>query len=44
MERAARHSVFVIAAFLATSVLNYALGVGLSWFLTPATFGVLGVA
>ncbi|HSM57323.1 MAG TPA: hypothetical protein VK879_14320, partial [Candidatus Sulfomarinibacteraceae bacterium] len=44
MERAARHSALVIGAFLATSVLNYIFGVGLSWFLEPAQYGVLGVA
>ncbi|MFW6070554.1 MAG: lipopolysaccharide biosynthesis protein [bacterium] len=44
MERAARHSALVIGAFLVTSVLNYVFGVGLSWFLQPAQYGVLGVA
>lgn len=33
-----------MAAYIATSVLNYAFGVGLSWFFTPAEFGALGVA
>lgn len=44
MERAARHSAFVIGAFVVTSVLNYVFGVGLSWFLEPSHYGVLGVA
>lgn len=44
VERAARHSAVVIGAFIATSVLNYVFGVGLSWFLEPADYGVLGVA
>ena len=44
MERAARHSAFVIGAFVLTALLNYAFGVGLSWFLEPALYGVLGVA
>jgi O-antigen/teichoic acid export membrane protein len=44
MEKAARHSALVIGAFVVTSLLNYAFGVGLSWFLEPALYGVLGVA
>jgi len=36
-------AIFVIAYFLASFV-NYLFGVGLSWFLTPDQFGVLGVA
>lgn len=44
MEKAARHSVLVIGAFVVTSLLNYVFSVGLSWFLEPALYGVLGVA
>ncbi len=44
MYDAAKHGTIFIAAFIATSVLNYAFGVALSWLLSPAQFGVLGVA
>jgi len=39
-----KHGTVLVAAFLATSLLNYAFGVALSWFLNPAQFGMLGVA
>ncbi len=39
-----RHSALLILSFLITALLNYAFGVLLSWFFTPAQFGVLGVA
>jgi O-antigen/teichoic acid export membrane protein len=38
------HSAVLVAAYLGTSVLNYAFGVALSWFFAPEQFGVLGVA
>jgi O-antigen/teichoic acid export membrane protein len=41
---AARHSTFLFGAFIAISIVNYAFGVALSWFFTPAQFGVLGIA
>lgn len=33
-----------MAAYILTSVLNYAFSVGLSWYFTPVEYGVLGVA
>jgi O-antigen/teichoic acid export membrane protein len=44
MEKAAKHSVILIGAYFATSFLNYGFGVALSWFFSPAQFGILGVA
>jgi O-antigen/teichoic acid export membrane protein len=44
MAKSTRHSAILIGAYIATSVLNYAFGVGLSWFFSPDQFGVLGVA
>jgi O-antigen/teichoic acid export membrane protein len=44
MRRATRHSAALIGAFVATAILNYAFGVAMSWFFTPAQYGVLGVA
>jgi O-antigen/teichoic acid export membrane protein len=44
MERATRHGALVIGAFIITSFVNYAFGVGLSWLLEPADYGMLGVA
>ncbi|MCI0576803.1 MAG: oligosaccharide flippase family protein, partial [Chloroflexi bacterium] len=44
MAKVTRHSAAFIAAFAITAVLNYAFGVALSWFLSPAEFGILGVA
>lgn len=44
MSGATKHSVVLIGAFVATSVLNYVFGVAMSWFLSPTQFGVLGVA
>lgn len=41
---ATKHSAFLITAFVAIAILNYLFGVALSWFFTPAQFGVLGVA
>jgi len=39
-----KHSALLILSFIITALLNYAFGVLLSWFFTPAQFGVLGVA
>lgn len=44
MNASTRHSAVFIAAYIITSGLNYFFGVALSWFFTPAQFGVLGVA
>ncbi len=44
MGKATKHSAILITAFAITSLLNYVFGVALSWFLTPAQFGILGVA
>lgn len=44
MSKAAKHSAYLIAAYFATAVMNYLFGVTLSWFFSPAEFGVLGVA
>jgi O-antigen/teichoic acid export membrane protein len=44
MRRETRHSAELIAAFIATAVLNYAFGVAMSWFFAPAQYGVVGVA
>ena len=44
MSKVAKHSAILIAAFAITSLLNYVFGVALTWFLTPAQFGILGVA
>jgi O-antigen/teichoic acid export membrane protein len=44
MTHSTRHSVFLIGAYLATAVFNYVFGLLLSWYFTPAQFGVLGVA
>jgi O-antigen/teichoic acid export membrane protein len=44
VAQATQQSAIVIAAYLATLVLNYVFGVALSWFFSPAEFGVLGVA
>lgn len=43
MDRASKHSAIFITAYIATSVINYAFGVSLSWFFNPRQFGVLGV-
>ncbi|MCL7452530.1 MAG: polysaccharide biosynthesis C-terminal domain-containing protein [Anaerolineae bacterium] len=43
MSRATTHSAVLVAAFAATAIINYAFGVAMSWFFTPAQFGVLGV-
>jgi O-antigen/teichoic acid export membrane protein len=40
----ARYSAIFISAYFFTLVLNYVFGVSLSWFLTTAQFGILGVA
>lgn len=44
MNKENKHGAILIAAFVANSVLNYGFSVMLSWFLSPAEFGVLGVA
>lgn len=44
MNQPTRHSIYLIIAYILTSGLNYAFGVGLSWFFSPTEFGVLGVA
>jgi O-antigen/teichoic acid export membrane protein len=44
MGKATKHSAILITAFAITSLLNYVFGVALSWLLTPAQFGILGVA
>jgi O-antigen/teichoic acid export membrane protein len=44
LSRATTHSAVLVAAFALTAVVNYAFGVTMSWFFTPAQFGVLGVA
>jgi len=44
MSNITKHSTVLIASFLVSAMLNYALGVALSWFFSPAQFGVLGVA
>lgn len=41
---ATTHSALLIGAFVVIAILNYLFGVVLSWFFTPAQFGVLGVA
>ncbi len=43
MTKATRDGLLIVGAYIATSLLNYAFGVALSWFFTPAQFGVLGV-
>jgi O-antigen/teichoic acid export membrane protein len=43
MSNATKHSFYLIITYLLTSGLNYIFGVVLSWFFTPAQFGVLGV-
>lgn len=44
MGKSTTHSAILIGAYITTSLLNYAFGVGLSWFFSPDQFGVLGVA
>ena len=44
MNKAAQHGAILVVAYIAMSFLNYAFGVALSWFFSPAQFGVLGVA
>lgn len=44
MQRVTKHGAIFIAAYIATAIINYSFGVGLSWFLSPAQFGMLGVA
>jgi O-antigen/teichoic acid export membrane protein len=44
MSESTKYGAIFIGAYLLTSLLNYALSVALSWFFTPAEFGVLGVA
>lgn len=44
MGKARKHGVILVIAYLMTSLMNYAFSVGLSWYLTPNQFGVLGVA
>jgi O-antigen/teichoic acid export membrane protein len=44
MSKANRDSAVLIAAYIATSVLNYAFGVILSWFFAPSDYGILGVS
>lgn len=43
MSNATKDSLYLIIAYFITSGLNYVFGVALSWFFTPAQFGVLGV-
>jgi O-antigen/teichoic acid export membrane protein len=43
-QQTAAHGAVLVAAYIATSVLNYGFSVGLSWFFTPAEYGALGVA
>jgi O-antigen/teichoic acid export membrane protein len=43
-NKATRHSVYLVVSYAVTSGLNYFFGVVLSWYFTPAQFGVLGVA
>ncbi|MFQ5576182.1 MAG: oligosaccharide flippase family protein [Anaerolineae bacterium] len=44
MSNITRHSSWLIISFIITALLNYVFGVTLSWFFTPAQFGLLGVA
>jgi O-antigen/teichoic acid export membrane protein len=44
MSQPAKHSLVLIVAYIAIATLNYAFGVLLSWFFSPAEFGMLGVA
>ena len=44
MSKVSKHSAYLMAAYFITSALNYAFGVGLSWFFTPEEYGVQGVA
>lgn len=44
MERVVQDSAYVVGAFFITAILNYAFGVGLSWLIEPAAYGMLGVA
>lgn len=44
MERVVQDSAYVVGAFFVSALLNYAFGVGLSWLLEPAAYGMLGVA
>ena len=43
MFRTTKHSLYLITAYIVTSVLNYGFGVALSWTFSPAEFGILGV-
>ncbi len=43
MSSSTRHSAIFITAYIVTSLLNYTFGVALSWFFSPAQYGVLGV-
>jgi O-antigen/teichoic acid export membrane protein len=43
MVKSTKHSVYLIAAYGITSILNYGFSVTLSWTLPPAEFGILGV-
>lgn len=44
MSDASKHGAVLIGAFITISVLNYAFGVAMSWFFSPAQFGILGVS
>ena len=44
MSKSTTHSAIIITAFIVTSVINYGFSVALSWFFSPAQFGMLGVA
>lgn len=44
MSKVTKDRLYLITAYFLTSGLNYAFGVALSWFFSPAEFGVLGVA
>jgi O-antigen/teichoic acid export membrane protein len=44
MSKENKHGAILIAAFVASSMLNYGFSVMLSWFLNPAEFGMLGIA
>lgn len=44
MSKSTTHSAIIIIAFVLTSVVNYGFSVALSWFFSPAQFGMLGVA
>lgn len=44
MNDTTRHSAMLIGTFVTIAILNYGLGVALSWLFSPVQFGVLGVA